>query len=51
MRWIVLILGLVVLGGCADLTADLRTQYEQESALVRTLDDSIGNYRYSDRPW
>jgi hypothetical protein len=47
MRWILLIVSFLALGGCADHRANLTDQAVQEQQLVRDLDGMIGNDKYS----
>jgi hypothetical protein len=51
MRKTIIVLVTLLFGGCADQSADLRTQAQQEGAFVRELDDLIGNAGYSERPF
>jgi len=50
MRWLILVVGLVVMGGCADRNADLRTQAEGERQFMGGLFDSLENWN-SRRPF
>jgi hypothetical protein len=54
MRRLALVLGLIVLSGCADTSARLDTQAEQERHFMRGLYNSIENERtsaYADSPF
>jgi hypothetical protein len=41
----------VLVAGCADQSTDLRTLAKHGSSLVRHLNQSLDNPRYSEFPW